>query len=127
MNNHLKEKIEQVTMQSKLLVKNKSLCERFFEFPPSIDLTSRTVKELVFYKDPGKNFEDVLFIGMELEWLIFVIYIWEMWALALEKYQRSTPIAIFMTYIMERMFFKVRVFFGEKNVAKKAVVDNRFL
>ncbi len=50
-----------------------------------------------------------------------------MWALALEKYQRSTPIAIFMTYIMERMFFKVRVFFGEKNVAKKAVVDNRFL
>ena len=127
MNNHLKEKIEQVTMQSKLLVREKSLCERFFEFPPSIDLTSRTVKELVFYKDPGKNFEDVLFIGMELEWLIFVIYIWEMWALALEKYQRSTPIAIFMTYIMERMFFKVRVFFGEKNVAKKAVVDNRFL
>ena len=127
MNNHLKEKIEQVTMQSKLLVREKSLCERFFEFPPSIDLTSRKVKELVFYKDPGKNFEDVLFIGMELEWLIFVIYIWEMWSLALEKYQRSTPIAIFMTYIMERMFFKVRVFFGEKNVAKKAVVDNRFL
>ena len=127
MNNHLKEKIEQVTMQSKLLVREKSLCERFFEFPPSIDLTSRKVKELVFYKDPGKNFEDVLFIGMELEWLIFVIYIWEMWCIALEKYERSLPMSIFMTYIMERMFFKVRIFFGEKNVAKKAVVDNRFL
>jgi meckelin len=127
MNNHLKEKIEQVTMQSKLLVKNKSLCERFFEFPPSIDLTSRTVKELVFYKDPGQNFEDVLFLGMELEWLIFVIYIWEMWCLSLEKYGQSLPISIFMTYVMERMFYKIRVFFGEKNVAKKAVVDNRFL
>ena len=130
MNNHLKEKIEQVTMQSKLLVKEKSLCERFFEFPPSIDLTSRTVKELVFYKDPGRNFEDVLFIGMELEWLIFVIYLWEMWNIALEKYERKgpvLPIAIFMTYVVERIFFKIRVFFGEKNVAKKAVVDNRFL
>ena len=130
MNSHLKGKIEQVTMQSRLLVKEKSLCERFFEFPPSIDLTSRAVKELVFYKDPGRNFEDVLFMGMELEWLIFVIYLWEMWTVALEKYEKKgpvLPIAIFMTYVMERIFFKIRVFFGEKNVAKKAVVDNRFL
>jgi len=127
MNNHLKEKIEQVTMQSKSLVKDKGLLERFFEFPPSIDLTSRTVKELVFYKDKGRNFEDVLFIGMELEWLIFVIYIWEMWCLSLERYGQSLPISIFLTYVMERIFFKIRVFFGEKNVAKKAVVDNRFL
>ena len=127
MNNHLKEKIEQVTMQKKILVKEKSICERFFEFPPSIDLTSRKVKELVFYKDPGRNFEDVLFIGMELEWLIFVIYIFNMWCIALEKYGQSLPISILMTYIMEKMFWKIRIFFGEKNVAKKAVVDNRFL
>lgn len=127
MNNHLKTKIEQATMQSKLLIKDKSLCERFFEFPPSIDLTSRDVKELVFYRDKGENFDDVLFIGMELEWLIFVIFIWEMWAISLERYAMSFPIAIFMTYVMEQMFFKIRVFFGEKNVAKKAVIDNRFL
>ena len=129
MNNHLKSKIEQVTMQSKILIKDKTLFERFFEFPPSIDLTSKDVKELVFYKDKGENFDDVLFIGMELEWLIFIIYIWEMWCIALDKYGKthSFPISIFMTYIMEQMFFKIRVFFGEKNVAKKAVVDNRFL
>ena len=64
---------------------------------------------------------------MELEWLIFVIYIWEMWCLSLERYGQSLPISIFLTYVMERIFFKIRVFFGEKNVAKKAVVDNRFL
>ena len=127
MNNHLKEKIEQVTMQSRLLVKTKGMCERFLDFPPSIDLTSRTVKELVFYKDEGGNFEDVLFTGMELEWLIFVIYVWEMWCIALQRYNHSFPISIFMTYVMERIFFKVRVFFGEKNVARKAIVDNRFL
>ena len=127
MNNHLKAKIEQVTMQSKLLIKDKNMCERFFEFPPSIDLASKDVKELVFYKDKGENFDDVLFIGMELEWLIFVIYIWEMWCIALQKYGGSFPISIFMTYVMDQLFYKIRVFFGEKNVAKKAVVDNRFL
>ena len=127
MNNHLKSKIEQVTMQSKILIKDKTLFERFFEFPPSIDLTSKDVKELVFYKDKGENFDDVLFIGMELEWLIFVVYLWEMWVIALESYGGSMAISIFMSYLMEQMFYKVRVFFGEKNLARKAVVDNRFL
>ena len=127
MNNHLKTKIEQATMQSHVLIKEKTKCERLFDFPPSIDLTSKDVKELVFYKDEGGNFEDVLFTGMELEWLIFVIYVWEMWCIALQRYNHSLPISIFMTYVMERIFFKVRVFFGEKNVAKKAIVDNRFL
>ena len=128
MNNHLKSKIEQATMQSKVLIKDKTLFERFFEFPPSIDLTSEDVKELVFYKDKGENFDDVLFLGMELEWLIFIIYIWHMWWISLDKYKhKSFHISIFMTYVMEQIFYKVRVFFGEKNVAKKAVVDNRFL
>ena len=127
MNNHLKTKIEQVTMQSKVLIKEKTLCERFFEFPPSIDLASRDVKELVFYKDKGENFDDILFIGMELEFLIFVIYVWEMWVIALQKYGRSMSMVIFLTYVMEQMFFRIRIFFGEKNVAKKAVIDNRFL
>ena len=127
MNNHLKTKIEQVTMQSKVLIKDKTLRERFFKFPPSIDLTSENIRELVFYRDPGENFDDVLFIGMELEWLINVIYFWQMWCISLERYRYSFPISVFMTYVMEQIFFRIRVFFGEKNVAKKAVVDNRFL
>ena len=93
----------------------------------TIDLTEKNIRELVFYKDKGENFDDVLFIGMELEWLIFVIYTWQMWCIALERYSASLPISIFMTYVLEQIFYKFRVFFGEKNVAKKAVVDNRFL
>ena len=109
------------------MVKDKTCLERFFKFPPSIDLTSNNIRELVFYRDPGENFDDVLFIGMELEFLIFVIYVWQMWCISLEQYNQALPISIFMTYVMEQIFFRVRVFFGEKNVAKKAVVDNRFL
>jgi hypothetical protein len=32
-----------------------------------------------------------------------------------------------MTYLMEKVAFRIRVYYGEKNVARKAVIDNRFL
>ena len=127
MNHHLKTKIEQATIQSKIFIKKKTLKERFFEFPPSIDLTAQDIKELIFYEDPGENFEDVLFSGMEIEWLIFIIYWWQMWCISLERYKNYFPISIFMAFICDQLFYKIRVFFGERNVAQKAVIDNRFL
>ena len=130
MNNQLKAKIENVASQSKIFIKDKTKIERFLEFPPSIDLTSMNAKELVFYRDPGINFDNVLFMGMEIEWLISVIYWWQMWTITLERYgggAQSFALSIFLTYVCEKILFKIRIFFGEKNVAKKAVIDNRFL
>ena len=130
MNNQLKAKIENVASQSKIFIKDKTKIERFLEFPPSIDLTSMNAKELVFYRDPGINFDNVLFMGMEIEWLISVIYWWQMWTITLERYgggAQSFALSIFLTYVCEKILFKIRTFFGEKNVAKKAVIDNRFL
>ena len=130
MNNQLKAKIEQVASQSKIFIREKTKIERFLEFPPSIDLTGNDAKELVFYKDPGVNFDNVLFMGMEIEWLISVIYWWQMWTITLERYgggAQSFALSIFLTYVCEKILFKIRIFFGEKNVAKKAVIDNRFL
>ena len=130
MNNQLKAKIEQVASQSKIFIRDKSKIERFLEFPPSIDLTGLNAKELVFYKDPGVNFDNVLFMGMEIEWLIMVIYIWQMWTITLERYgggAKSFSLSIFLTYVCEKLLFKIRISFREKNITKKAVIDNRFL
>ena len=69
-------------------------------------------------------------MGMEIEWLIMVIFIWQMWTITLERYgggAKSFSLSIFLTYVCEKLLFKIRIFFGEKNVAKKAVIDNRFL
>ena len=69
-------------------------------------------------------------MGMEIEWLIMVIFIWQMCAITLERYcgcAKSFSLSIFLTYVCEKILFKIRIFFGEKNVAKKAVIDNRFL
>lgn len=126
MNTQLKNKIEAVASQSKIYIKEKTWLERFLAFPPSIDLTSSEAKEIVLYKDPNAHFDKVLFSGMEFDWLIFTIFWFQIWAIALKDYPQSFPLSIFLTFICERILFKCRIFFGEKNVAKKAVVDNRF-
>ena len=127
MNTQLKNKIQQVASQSKIFVKERSLLERFLQLPPNLDLISANARELVFFKDPGMNFDNVCFTGMEIEWLIMVCYVFQMWCISLHKYSDSLPIAIFMTYLMEKVAFRIRVYYGEKNVARKAVIDNRFL
>ena len=73
------------------------------------------------------NFDNVCFTGMETEWLILVAYVFQMWCISLHKYSDCLPVAIFMTYLMEKVAFRLRVYYGEKNVARKAVIDNRFL
>ena len=127
MNTQLKNKIQQVASQSKIFVKERTLIERFLQLPPKLDLISANARELVFYKDPGMNFDNVCFTGMEIEWLIMVVYIFQMWCISLQKYSDCLPVAIFMTYLMEKVAFRIRIYYGEKNVARKAVVDNRFL
>ncbi len=127
MNTQLKNKIQQVASQSKIFVKERTLLERFLQLPPNLDLISANARELVFYKDPGMNFDNVCFTGMEIEWLILVAYVFQMWCISLHKYSDCLPVAIFMTYLMEKVAFRLRVYYGEKNVARKAVIDNRFL
>ena len=124
MNDHLKEKVETAARNAKTLIREKTLCERFFDLPPNINVN--TIGDIIFYKDPGKNFDNVLFTGMELEWLIMVIYWFQMWTIALDKYGNSMALSVFLTYIVEKVLFKCRVFFGERNVARKAIIDDRF-
>ena len=124
MNDHLKEKVETAARNAKMLIREKTLCERFFDLPPNINVN--TIGDIIFYKDPGKNFDNVLFTGMELEWLIMVIYWFQMWTISLGRYEHSIAIAALLTYVIEKVLFKCRVFFGERNVARKAIIDDRF-
>ena len=45
-----------------------------------------------------------------------------MWMIAL----KNIEIGIFLTFLCDQILYFVRVFLGEKNVSKKAVIDNRF-
>ena len=123
MNSELKNKIENVSSNDKIYIKEKNMMERILCYPPdNVELKKTNSQEILLYKDPNLSFDDVLFSGMEWEWFIMDVYLFQLWMRILD----DTEIAIFLTYIIDYTLAFVRKFFGEKNVAKKAVIDERF-
>ncbi len=123
MNSELKNKIENVSSNDKIYIKEKNMMERILCYPPdNVELKRTNSQEILLYKDPNLSFDDVLFSGMEWEWFIMDVYLFQLWMRVLD----DTEIAIFLTYIIDYTLAFVRKFFGEKNVAKKAVIDERF-
>jgi len=65
---------------------------------------------LILYKDPNLSFDDVLFSGMEWEWFVMDVYLFQFWMRILD----DTEIAIFLTYLIDYALAFIRKFFGEK-------------
>jgi succinate-acetate transporter protein len=68
------------------------------------------------------NFDSVLYSGIEWELYIWNIFIYQMWMLTLD----SCAIALFLTFICDKIVNSIRSFFAEKNLSKKAIIDNKF-
>lgn len=123
MNNQLKNKIENISSNNQAYIKEKSFLERVLDFPPNnISFTDNNTQDILLFKDPNANFDDVLFSGMEWDWFLMDMFLFQMWTLAL----KNCEIAIFLTFLCDQILYYIRVFLGEKNVSKKAVIDNRF-
>ena len=119
MNSQLKNKIENISSNNQAYIKEKNFIERILDYPPSnINFT----EDILLFKDPNATFDDVLFTGMEWDWFIMDVFILQMWMIAL----KNIEIGIFLTFLCEQILYFVRVLLGEKNVSKKAVIDNRF-
>jgi meckelin len=121
MNAELKEKIQKVSSQPLRYVREKTNLQRFLDYPP-LEVVGNTDDEIVFYKDPNMNFDEVLILGIEWDWFIWDLFIFQMFQLTIN----NTYISIYLTFICDEIMFKARTFFGEKNLAKKAIIDNKF-
>ena len=100
----------------------KNMIERILNVPPNNFEMEKNDVSLILYKDPNLSFDDVLFSGMEWEWFVMDVYLFQFWMRILD----DTEIAIFLTYLIDYALAFIRKFFGEKNIAKKAVIDDRF-
>ena len=74
------------------------------------------------FSDPNMNFDKVLLSGIEWELFIFDIFVYQMWMLTLD----SCAISIFLTYICDKILYTARAFWGEKNISRKSIIDNKF-
>ena len=126
MNNQLKDQIEMV--EASKSITEQTCIQKIMDYPPDnievMDANRKNEKQrILLLKGTSRNFSDVLFSGMEFEWFIMDLYWFQMWMIAL----KDVEIAMLLTFICDQILYLVRVFIGEKNLSKKAVIDNRFI
>ena len=124
MNNQLKSKLELVSSDVKRYITEKNFCQRILGYTiNNSGLQQINAPDLLFYRDYGQNFDDILFCGMEWEWFIMDLFIFQICMIYLD----DDFISMLITYIADNILYYVRCILGDSNVAKKAVVDDRFL
>ncbi|XP_074843042.1 meckelin [Carettochelys insculpta] len=118
MNKFLGSFIDHVHKDMDYIVKDKLLLERVLgmEF-------MEPMEKSIFYNDEGHSFSDVLFYGNEATLLIFDILFFSVVDLA----SQSFVLAAVLTYLQQEIFRFIRNTAGQKNLASKTLVDERFL
>ena len=58
---------------------------------------------------------------MEWEWFVMDLFLFQFLMIISD----DNFLAMFITYIFDYLLYYIRIFFGNRNVAKKAVIDDR--
>ena len=123
MNNQLRNKMDNVFKNKNVYIREKTFLQNILELPANntqINITN--AEEIILYKDEGLKFDDVFFSGMEWEWMMMDMFIYQFWTRILH----NCEIGILLTYICDYFLYYIRAYLGEKNVSKKSVIDERF-
>ncbi|XP_060631585.2 meckelin [Anolis sagrei] len=118
MNKFLGSFIDHVHKEMDYIVKDKLLLERLLgmEFMEPMDKS-------IFYNDEGHSFSDVLYYGNESVLLIFDLLFFTVVDMATQSF----VLAAVLTYLQQEIFRFIRNSVGQKNLASKTLVDERFL
>jgi hypothetical protein len=121
-NSQLKEKIQKISNSPSQFIKNKTQLQRFLDYPP-IEFIGNATFDIVMFKDPNMNFDTILFYGIEWEWFIWNIFVFQFWQTVLGWITMSCM----LTIIFDEFFRWIRSVLAEKNLARKSIIDNKFL
>ncbi|XP_048364150.1 meckelin [Sphaerodactylus townsendi] len=118
MNKFLGSFIDHVHKEMDYIVKDKLLLERILgmEF-------MEPMEKSIFYNDEGHSFSDTLYYGNEATLLIFDMLFFAIVDMATQSF----VLAAVLTYLQQEIFRFIRNTVGQKNLASKTLVDERFL
>ncbi|XP_045416724.1 meckelin [Lemur catta] len=118
MNKFLGSFIDHVHKEMDYFIKDKLLLERILgmEF-------MEPMEKSIFYNDESYSFSSVLYYGNEATLLIFDLLFFCVVDLACQNF----VLAAFLTYLQQEIFRFIRNTAGQKNLASKTLVDQRFL
>nr|XP_020462774.1 meckelin isoform X1 [Monopterus albus] len=118
MNHFLGSIIDHAYPDMDYIVKDKLMLERVI----GMEFLEPTEKS-IFYNDEPHSFSDVLFYGNEATLLIFDT----LFFCVVDLGSQSFVLAAVLTYIQQMIFCLIRDVLGRKNLARKTMVDERFL
>ncbi|XP_010617929.1 meckelin isoform X1 [Fukomys damarensis] len=118
MNKFLGSFIDHVHKEMDYIIKDKLLLERILgmEF-------MEPMEKSIFYNDESYSFSRMLYYGNEATLLIFDLLFFCVVDLACQNF----ILAAFLTYLQQEIFRFIRNTVGQKNLASKTLVDQRFL
>ncbi|XP_075172370.1 meckelin isoform X1 [Anomaloglossus baeobatrachus] len=118
MNKFLSSFIDHAFKDMDYFVKDKLLLERILsmEFMEPMDRS-------IFYSDETHSFSDVLFYGHESTLLIFDTLVF----CVVDIMSQNFVLAAIITYLQQECFRRIRAAVGQKNLASKTLIDERFL
>jgi meckelin len=121
LNRRMKIYIAGLVRDAKTQLLDKSPWQRFLRMPP-VDLSTLDGTPY-FYRDPGIGFEGCFLMGREFSFLMMDIALFELFDYTIGM----TYVAILLTYVVSNIVIKVRAWAGEWNLARKTLVNKRFL
>jgi len=81
------------------------------------------VENAVLYNDIKASFTDILFYGKE-----FMLMSFEILLIAIVDYiSQNFVLAVIITYLIQNLFIFFRFYLSKSNLARKTLVDERFL
>jgi len=108
------------TNELKWGTRERTFMNRIMEVPPDLSIGG---SESVVYPDPAHEWTRCLLYGVESELLLFNILTFAMCDLWFD----DSLVSVVLTYLMEQLVVGVRSSFGQKNLAEKTLIDERFL
>uniref|UniRef100_A0A8B9X5J1 Transmembrane protein 67 n=1 Tax=Bos mutus grunniens TaxID=30521 RepID=A0A8B9X5J1_BOSMU len=118
MNKFLGSFIDHVHKEMDYFIKDKLLLERILSME-----FMEPMEKSIFYNDEGYSFSSVLYYGNEATLLIYDLMFFCVVDLACQNF----ILAAFLTYLQQEIFRFIRDAVGQKNLASKTLVDQRFL
>lgn len=82
-----------------------------------------TLKQTQFYKDSESSFKRTSLVGLDIRLLVGNC----LFFFLMDVIFRNTAISLFFTFIFEGFMRYVRNNYGEDNISKKTMIDERFL
>jgi meckelin len=107
--------------ESKVVIHQKSWEHYLIGFPPVDNLS--TLQEPRFYRDPGESYKRTSLIGLDMRLLVGNALFFYLMHIIFN----NVEIALFFTFLFEGFLRWIRNTYGEDNISKKTMIDERFL